>query len=119
QPKRGRSTTRKTKEPLRDMGGHPDDPEPIHLYDGPYGPYVKHGKVNASLPEGATPETLTLQQALEALATKAGTKGKTKGKSTTKAKASSTQAKTSAPKTSAAKTSGTKKRSTSKTSSNP
>ena len=119
QPKRGRSTTRKTKEPLRDMGGHPDDQEPIHIYDGPYGPYVKHGKVNASLPEGATPETLTLQQALEALATKAGTQGKTKGKSTTKAKASSTKTKTSAPKTSSAKTSGTKKRSTRKTSSNP
>ncbi len=28
----------------------------------PYGPYVKHGKINASLPEGETVETLTLER---------------------------------------------------------
>jgi DNA topoisomerase-1 len=41
------------------------------LFDGPYGLYVKQGKVNASLPEGTTADTLTLEQAIELLAAKA------------------------------------------------
>lgn len=44
----------------------------IHLFNGPYGPYLKCGKVNASLPEGVTPESITAESALEILQTKAG-----------------------------------------------
>jgi DNA topoisomerase-1 len=33
----------------------PDDGEPVAIYEGRYGPYVKHGKVNASLPQKALP----------------------------------------------------------------
>ncbi len=51
---------------------------PIQLFDGPYGLYVKQGKVNASLPEGTTADTITLEQAVELLAAKAAT-GKGKG----------------------------------------
>jgi DNA topoisomerase-1 len=61
---------RRRAEMLRELGPHPDDANPVALYEGRYGPYVKHGKINASLPKGMSPETITLQQALELLAQK-------------------------------------------------
>ncbi len=64
EPKRGR----RTRTALRELGPHPDDGEDIKLFDGRYGPYVKHGKVNASLPKGVTPEQVTVEQAIELLA---------------------------------------------------
>lgn len=67
--KRGRGAPRKT------LGEHPDDAEPVTLHDGAYGPYVKHGKVNASLPEGADPDALTLDEALALIAARAEAKG--------------------------------------------
>jgi DNA topoisomerase-1 len=88
EPKRGRSASR-TKPPLKELGLHPEDQEPVNLYQGPYGIYVKHGKVNAGLPEGETIDTLTLETALGLLAAKAGSKGKksTGAKSATKSAA--------------------------------
>jgi len=63
---------------LKDLGAHPEDGEPVKVLDGRFGPYVKHGKINASLPKGADPETLALDEAVEILAQKAAkTGGKT------------------------------------------
>lgn len=94
EPKKGRSSkTSKAKEPLRELGKHPADDEPVNVYDGPYGPYVKHGKTNASVPEGTTVEDVTLAQAVELLAAKAST-SKSKSKSSSKSKTSSTKSKT-------------------------
>ena len=76
QPKRGR----RGREPLREIGPHPDDGAPIKLFDGRYGPYVKHGKVNASLPRGAKPEEVTLEQAVELIAERAEKLANKKGK---------------------------------------
>jgi DNA topoisomerase-1 len=56
---------------LKDLGPHPDDGQPVQVLDGRYGPYVKHGKVNATLPKGVAPTALGLPQALELLAAKA------------------------------------------------
>lgn len=81
EPKAGRGRSKSAK-PIRELGAHPEDGEPVNIYSGPYGPYVKHGKVNASLPEGETVEGLTLDKAVQALTEKAGTKKK--GRSTTK-----------------------------------
>ena len=53
--------------PLREVGAHPDDGEPIAIYKGRYGPYVKHGKTNASLPRGMEPDEVTLDVALDLL----------------------------------------------------
>jgi DNA topoisomerase-1 len=79
EPKLGRGGKRgAAKKPLRELGVHPEDSEPINIYEGPYGIYVNHLKVNAGLPEGETPETLTLEKALELLAAKAGTKKTTR-----------------------------------------
>ncbi|MEB3335548.1 MAG: type I DNA topoisomerase [Cyanobacteriota bacterium] len=67
QPKRGRGG----RTALRDLGTPEGADEGIQLFDGPYGLYVKQGKVNASLPEGTTADTLTLEQAIALLAAKA------------------------------------------------
>ena len=54
-------------EPLREVGPHPYDGQPIYLFKGRFGPYVKHGKVNASLSKGTEPEEVTVELAVELL----------------------------------------------------
>jgi DNA topoisomerase-1 len=67
QPKGGRGQ-RTAIEPLRTIGAHPKDGEPVNLFEGRYGPYVKHGAVNASIPKGTGPDEVTLEQAVTLLA---------------------------------------------------
>jgi len=69
QPKGGRRRT--AAKTLRELGPHPEDGEPVQLLDGRYGPYVKHGKLNASLPKNVSPDALTMEQALDLLAARA------------------------------------------------
>jgi DNA topoisomerase-1 len=69
-PKGGRGQ-RKAIEPLRTLGAHPADGEPVTLWEGRYGPYVKHGDVNASLPKGVAHEGFTLDAAVPLLAERA------------------------------------------------
>ncbi|MEM9484498.1 MAG: topoisomerase C-terminal repeat-containing protein, partial [Cyanobacteria bacterium P01_F01_bin.116] len=117
QPKRGRG--RKAAKPLRELGKHPETEEPINIYDGPYGPYIKYEKVNASLPEGKKLEDVSLEEALEIIAAKAATKKKTTRRKSTAKKSTTkktTTAKKSTTKKSTAK-STTKKASTTKKSS--
>ena len=61
---------------LRELGEHPDDKKPVTLHEGRFGPYVKHGKINASLPKGESPESLTMESAVALLAAKASKGGK-------------------------------------------
>jgi DNA topoisomerase-1 len=84
-PKRGRGG----RTALKDLGTPEGADEAIQLFDGPYGLYVKQGKVNASLPEGSTADTITLDQAVELLAAKAASgKGRSrKAAGTTRAAA--------------------------------
>jgi len=53
---------------LRELGVHPDDQKPVDVCSGRYGPYVRHGKVNATLPKDVTPEEITLEEGLVLLA---------------------------------------------------
>ncbi len=99
QPKRSRGGSKK--KPLRELGEHPEDKEPVNIYKGPYGNYIKHNKVNVGLPEGETVEDITLETAIALLADKAATK-KTKGK-TTKRKTTTKKKTTTAKKTTAKK----------------
>ncbi|MEL6471773.1 MAG: topoisomerase C-terminal repeat-containing protein, partial [Cyanobacteria bacterium J06623_4] len=104
QPKAGRG--RKAATPIHQIGKHPVDEEPVNVYDGPYGPYIKHGKVNVSVPEGKKPEEVTLDEAVALLKEKGGEvkKKTTRKKSTTKKKtAKKTTKKTTAKKASTAK----------------
>jgi DNA topoisomerase-1 len=59
---------------VREIGPHPDDGEPVAIYEGRYGPYVKHGQLNASLPKGAAVDSLTMEEALALLAQKKASK---------------------------------------------
>jgi DNA topoisomerase-1 len=74
EPKAGRGARAPVK-PLRNLGPHPDDGQPVDVFSGRYGPYVKHGKLNATLTKGLTPETVTLDQALSLLAARAASGG--------------------------------------------
>jgi DNA topoisomerase-1 len=73
---------------LKVLGKHPEDNQPVALYSGRYGPYVKHGKVNATLPDEGMIATVTLEEAVELLAAKSG-----KGKKKPAAKPASAKAK--------------------------
>ncbi len=57
--------------PIRILGKHPDDGADVALMKGQYGPYAKHGKINATLPKGADLDTFTLEEALPLLAARA------------------------------------------------
>ncbi len=52
------------------LGEHPDG-GPVTVRAGRFGPYVNAGKVNATLPKGTDPATLTLEDALRMIAAKA------------------------------------------------
>lgn len=75
QPKKGRGRAA----PLKEMGPHPISGDAVQIFNGPYGPYIKCGKVNVSLPEGTTPDTVTAEQAM-ALITDKGVSAPTKAK---------------------------------------
>ena len=68
---------------LRNLGEHPDDKSPVDVCSGRYGPYVRHGKVNATLPKNVLPESIKLDEALELISAKAS-KGVTKNIKTPK-----------------------------------
>jgi len=56
---------------IRELGKHPEDQAPIEVCNGRYGPYVRHGKVNATLPKDVSPDQVTLEDALVLLAARA------------------------------------------------
>jgi len=86
QPKQGRGR-RAAPTPIRILGRHPDDEQPIGLYDGQYGPYVKHDDISASLPRGSDPAAVTAAEAIELLAARRASGPRKKRR--TKKKASS------------------------------
>jgi DNA topoisomerase-1 len=57
--------------PLKDLGAHPETGEPVHVMAGRFGPYVKSGKINATLPKGSAPEDMTMEIAVPLLAARA------------------------------------------------
>ncbi len=68
---------RKGAEPLRILGEHPDGGE-ITVMDGRYGPYVKYGRINATLPKDISPEEVTLEQAVRLIEERAAKTGRKK-----------------------------------------
>jgi DNA topoisomerase-1 len=59
---------------LKSLGEHPEGGE-ITVRDGRYGPYVNWGKVNATLPKGKDPGSVTQEEALAMIAEKAAKGG--------------------------------------------
>ncbi len=90
EPKKGRGRTTQTA--IKSLGEHPELGGKVEVFSGRYGPYVKHGKVNATIPKGTDPEAITMEEAVKLLAARSanGKAPKSKGKtSKTKSKASS------------------------------
>ena len=85
----GRGRGRATPKALKELGETPAGK--ITVREGRYGPYVNQGKVNATLPKDMDPTSVTLEQALELIAERAGKaprpKKAAKTTKTTKAKA--------------------------------
>ncbi len=104
-------------EPLKTLGDHPTLGGPVTVHSGKYGPYVKHGAVNATLPKDVPPETVGMDVAVALIAERAG-KTPTKPVRAAKPKAAKSAvagspdakpaAKKAAPKKAAAKTTATK-----------
>ncbi|HRO13817.1 MAG TPA: type I DNA topoisomerase [Paracoccus sp. (in: a-proteobacteria)] len=70
-PQRGRAAAA----PLAELGEHPEGGA-VQVLNGRFGPYVKWGKINATLPRDMAPEGVTMDAALELIAAKAAKGGK-------------------------------------------
>ncbi len=97
EPKKGRGRTTQTA--LKSLGAHPELGGEIQVLAGRYGPYVKHGKVNATIPKDVNPEEITMDQAVKLIAARAANgkpaktaKPKAKGKSGKKAPSANSEA---------------------------
>ena len=81
---------------LKTVGEYPETGETISVKDGRYGPYISDGKVNVSLKGDLSPDSITLEQAVELINQKrlTPTKKKTTKKKTTKKKTTKKKNKT-------------------------
>ena len=107
-----KSKSRGAPTPLKELGKHPEDDEMIGVYEGKYGPYVKHKKVYASIPKDRDPTSVTLQEALDWIAekeAKGGKKKTKKAKKKSKAKKSTAKKKSTKKKISKAKSTAARK----------
>ena len=80
---------------LKDLGRHPAGGGNIQVMSGRYGPYVKFGKINATLPRDLDPQAVTLDEAISLIAARAG---KEPAKKRTRAKKKPTTKKTASKK---------------------
>lgn len=94
--------------PLAELGEHPEG-GPVQVLAGRYGPYVKWGKVNATLPRDLEPGAVTLERALELIAEKAGKSGRKPAKKPAAKAEKAPAKKATAKKPAAKKTAATKK----------
>ena len=60
---------------LAELGDHPADGKPVRVLSGRFGPYIKHGDVNANVPKGKDPAALTMEEAVALLAERAAKGG--------------------------------------------
>ena len=91
---------------LRELGTDESTGETVDVREGRFGPYVKRGKLNASLPKDMSPEDVTLEQAvalLDARAAQVAAKGGTGAKRSGRAGAGKSAARKPAAKKKTAK----------------
>jgi DNA topoisomerase-1 len=69
---------------IKELGEHPALGGKVQVLTGRYGPYVKHGKVNATLPKDSEPEQVTLDEAVELIAARAAKGPAKKSRATAK-----------------------------------
>ncbi len=97
--------------PGKPIGSHPEDSQPVTLHDGRYGHYVKWGKINATIPKGLAPDSITMDQAVGLLAERAAKTGGGRARKATKTppRKAEPQPELSAPALKAVKPKATKK----------
>ncbi len=71
---------------LKDLGEHPGEGGKIEVLSGRYGPYVKHGKINATIPNGKDPAAISVEEAIDLIAARAAKGGKKPAKKAAGAK---------------------------------
>ena len=54
--------------PLRELGEHPQRGGPVAVMEGRYGPYVKWGKINATIPKDTDPHAVSMDDAVQYIA---------------------------------------------------
>ncbi len=62
----------KTSSVIKDMGEHPENGEKIQIMTGRYGPYIKYGKKNISIPKNRDAESLDMGAVLDLIKQKIG-----------------------------------------------
>jgi DNA topoisomerase I len=65
QPKRRRGSRQKP--PIAELGAHPDTGAMVRVLEGRYGPYATDGNLNANIPRGTDPTSVTLDEAVALL----------------------------------------------------
>ncbi len=60
---------------LKELGEHPGGGGKMQVLDGKYGPYVSWNKVNATVPKGTDPATLSVDEAIRLLSERAAKGG--------------------------------------------
>jgi DNA topoisomerase-1 len=65
---------------LKSLGDHPELGQKVEVFSGRYGPYVKCGKVNATLPKDMAPEAVTMDDAVKLIAARIAAGGAKGGK---------------------------------------
>ena len=101
--------------PVREVGKHPEDEAVIGIFEGRYGPYVKHGKINATIPKGIEIPDVTLDQAIQWLEEKAAKTGVKKKATKKKKKAAKKKSKKKAAAKKSPKKKAPKKKASKKT----
>ncbi len=70
--KKSQKQKAKTSSVIKDMGAHPENGEKIQIMTGRYGPYIKYGKKNISIPKNRDPESLNMGAVLDLIKQKVG-----------------------------------------------
>ena len=60
-----------SREPIAVLGAHPGSGKEVKVMAGRYGPYVSDGTTHATLPKGADPKGLTLDEGVRLIDEKA------------------------------------------------
>ena len=74
---------------MKELGAHPKTGELVQVLSGKYGPYIKYGKKNVSLPEDVDIEKLGMEQAAQLIEEKLGSAAVGKKKTAAKKKKAS------------------------------